>query len=406
MNSKAKEKKRILVMTAPFPFAEKGACPQDRTEGVKQLIRLGYEVRVVAMCRPRDLTLLADAEKEIGVPITPIVYTFKREQRPSLMRRLVRLFNPRYWDGAAFEFSDPQTKHTFQSVVKQFRPDIVWFDYTYLWPLYPIARQSGAKIVTRSINYEPQHFLDEDAPGFLGRIKYWSKVLSEEQVIRESDHLFSITHREEDLYRSMGATHVSTLPLRALPRYIGKNSMVHDRHPLNVFFMGANYKITHMRDALSFILSEVIPQIESKYPGVFCFHAVGANAPEAMINSAPPSFHYHGYVRDLEVFLSDMDIALAPSLMGAGMQQKVWEPIVRGIPTITSPRALAGYNIEGGTEVMLATTADEFVLSLEKMISLDTRKSLSRHALAKAGTLFTRPQYDTMVESVLTKLLA
>lgn len=38
---------KILVVTPRFPYPEAGACEQDRAEGIRQLQRLGFKVRVI-----------------------------------------------------------------------------------------------------------------------------------------------------------------------------------------------------------------------------------------------------------------------------------------------------------------------------------------------------------------------
>ena len=74
--------------------------------------------------------------------------------------------------------------------VKEWKPDVVWFDYTYLWPLYSIFRKKNIPIITRSHNFEPLHFLEEEGRTFINRIKFVIKYLNERRTIKNDYRLF------------------------------------------------------------------------------------------------------------------------------------------------------------------------------------------------------------------------
>jgi glycosyltransferase involved in cell wall biosynthesis len=110
-------------------------------------------------------------------------------------------------------------------------------------------------------------------------------------------------------------------------------------------------------------------------------------------------------VEDLDGFLSGMDIALIPSFFGAGMQQKIFEPLCRGIPTITSGRGLAGYSFEHKKEIWLADDLDGFVEGLLYLEDVTVRKNLSAAGLRKAEQIFSMESLDRIVKYGLEKLV-
>ena len=63
---------------------------------------------------------------------------------------------------------------------------------------------------------------------------------------------------------------------------------------------------------------------------------------------------YRGYVNKYEDLMKEMDIAISPSISGRGMQQKIFEPLARGIPTISSDKGMQGYQFEDGKHILLA----------------------------------------------------
>ena len=113
-----------------------------------------------------------------------------------------------------------------------------------------------------------------------------------------------------------------------------------------------------------------------------------------------------GFVPDLDVFLGqDIDIAVVPSLMRAGMHQNIFEPLVRGIPTIASPRCLGGYPFKGGEHLLLAETASEFVEQVLKLRDINLRRQLSKNALQLSQELFSQAKLDRIAKQGLGEVL-
>lgn len=392
--------KKILVITPRFPLPDTGACEQDRLEGLKQLKRLGFEVRVLAkVFQFQDREAIRRFSQESGIPIELVGY--EREKKRAFGEALGfyarRFFFPFYWDGAAYEYSHSETRQAVEREIRAHRPDAVWFDYTYLWPLYSIAKKAGIPIITRSINFEPLHFLQEDGRSFVNIAKSLSKFLSEWLTILKSDWMFAITPQEEKIYRRMGARRISTLPLRSLPRFLRSEHKSPDRPLLNVFFAGSTYTVSHNRKAVEFIIRDIVPAIEKKAPDVFAFHITGGKLPSDIAAKMPKSVEYHGFVEDWETFLSSMDIALVPSFLGAGMQQKIFEPLSRGIPTIASARGLAGYPFKRGIHVVAADTSCDFIGGLLALRNAKTRQEVSRGASRLSEKLFSKHMLDSII---------
>ena len=142
--------KKILVITPKFPYPEAGADEQDRAEGLRQLKRIGYEVRVIAKCfdwQKKDEIFTRWEDEGIAVTLVP----YSKQGKP-------------WWilDRAAAEYAEPVIKRVLREALGSYRPDFVWFDYTYLWPLYREVKKRKLPIVVRSINVESRHFLEED----------------------------------------------------------------------------------------------------------------------------------------------------------------------------------------------------------------------------------------------------
>lgn len=389
--------KKILVITPKFPLPASGACEKDRIKNITDLKRLGFDARVIAKVFAfQDDSKIQEWARNAGVQVYLDRYQF--EDKKNFWQKVAKIFNPLNWDGAASEYARTETRILVEKVVSEWQPDLVWFDYTYLWPLHNIFGKRKIPIITRSINYEPIHFLQEDGFGLLNFIKFFPKVLSEFIVALKSDILFAITPKEAKLYRILGGgNRVLVLPLRDLANCLKAEWFARDSKPLNVFFMGASYNVHHNRSAVEFLVKDVAPEVEKQSPGDFVFHILGKKLPKEFEKYLNKNVVYEGYVPNLDEFISKMDIAVAPSLYGAGMQQKIFEPLARGIPSVISKRGIADYPFFDGKHVLFAESKEEFVDKLIKLKDLSLREILSKGAKEQSQKLFSEEVVDRIV---------
>lgn len=395
---------KILVVTPRSPFSLSGACEKDRTAGILHLKKLGHEVQVVTkyLSSSDDLKYQEAFADEHSIRVVGVPYLSRPQSVGEWVGYLLRYLRAR-GDGAAAEFFDPAFQDAVTESLDAFVPDLIWVDYTFLWPVYHLFHERKIPIVTRSINYEPDHFLSEVGSSLLTYLKYPPKVYSEKRVVKESAVIAAITPNEEKVYRGLGANKTLTLPLRDLPNVLERPGYVpHERRPLKCCFMGSRYSIGHNRRALEFLLTIVMPELEKRRPGQFALHVTGSKFPDAFSHYLSETVVHEGFVDDLQAFLESVDIAVVPSLAGHGMQQKIFEPLVMGIPTVTHARGLAGYDFITGVEVLSVNETDQFIDAIEKLAKPEVRVSLSEAAKRKAQTLFSWQSFEKRYQTILT----
>lgn len=382
--------KRVLVITPRFPYPEAGACEQDRADGIRQLTRLGCEVRVIGKYfdwqNPDEI--ISHWQKE-GVAVTLVPYRKKSAKGVSWIL-----------DGAAAEYKDPAMRKAIENIADEFHPDTVWLDYTYLWPLYGLFKKRGMRILVRSINFEALHYLDEDGRSLSHWLKAMPKFASECITAWRADMLFAITPAEETQYRRIFSRRVATLPLRSLYKKLGTHTP-RETDTFHVFFFGSTYNVSHNRRALEFLVKEVAPRAKKEYGDAFVFHIFGAKLPEDVRPYIKDNVVAEGFVENLDMALGGMDIATVPSLFGRGMQQKIFEPLARGFPTITHTRGIMGYPFAQGEEYLSAETAEDFVRALGDLRSIDKRRMLSENCKKKSEVLFNQRALDEIVMKAL-----
>ncbi len=393
-------KKKILIVMPALPFEQKGAEQMDRDEGIRQLIRLGFDVRVVAKTNEwQTEEYLSRAQKGYGVPVIGVPYRYSNKvisKSEKIMNLIMRLRNPLYVDGAAYEYAEPQIQKVVTEQCDIWKPDVIWFEYTYLWPLYYIPMKRKIPIITRSINFEAEHFIEEDGFSLKNRLKYIPKLIGEKRVLRWSDVTLSITPHEAKVYSKMGAKKVINLPLRGLPFYLGNKQEIRDRKPLKVFFMGSTYTVHHNKEALRTVIAEIAPKLFKQDPEGYRFYILGRKLPAEFETFMKDNVEYVGF-QDTKTYLAEMDIALIPSLFGAGMQQKIFEPLTIGIPQLTSKRGIADYPFVEGESVMYGTDAEDFVKKLLILKDQKLRQKLSTNSKAIAMKEFSQGALDKVV---------
>lgn len=373
-----------------------GACEADCGTGILQFKRLGFETRVITKTVPGQ-NIRAAAE-ELDTVIIPV--PFKFDNKAFWFKKLKEYFfrflqNPLLLDGTAFEYGDRELKAALEKEIKEWQPDLVWFDSTQMWPLYGIVKKHRLPIITRSQNFEPRHLLEEHNASFSAYLRFLPKLISEIMAVKKSDLIFAITPKEAGIYRCLGAKDVAVLPLRGLWDCLKENREIKEKEKLDVFYIGSSYDVYHMRKNAEFILKEIAPKIEKRAPGRFRFNFFGSKFPEEFQRYLGENIVYSGYARDLDRALADMDIALIPSFKGAGMKRKIFESLARGIPTVTSPEGLAGYPVK--SEVLLAADAKGFIKRLLELQDVDLRKKLSQESLKLCAGLFSREAFDSLV---------
>lgn len=394
--------KRILVLTPWVPYPVTGACQQDRFYGLKQMQALGYNLHVVA--KIHDWQPRAEVEKVFlkeGIPLTLVPYV--KNQRQLFLQRLPRMLrSPALIDGAALEYTAPDYEAAVHAVIKDFKPDLAWIEYTPLWPLLRLLKPYSIPTIIKSSLDEPKNCRDENGWSLTSILKSILKYPGERIAARESDFLFAISPLEEQKYRRLGAAHAGTLPLRGLSQCL-KRKIHTDKDLLDVVFLSSNYNMGHNRDALDFLVKKVIPLVRREAAGQFRFHLTGKKFPASYNHFLADDVRTTGFVPDIGAFLATMDIALCPWISGTGMQQKVFEPLCRGLPLITNH--VAGYPFISGEDVLLAKTPQDYLQSLVELRSTVRRQQIGDAALEKATRLYSSEAVQAIAKQAIDEVL-
>lgn len=195
---------------------------------------------------------------------------------------------------------------------------------------------------------------------------------------------------------------IATLPLflaeSAQPRSYSRSDRAQ-----HLVFVG-NFHHSPNQDAVLFFLNEVFPRILLAWPDAV-FHVVGPAPPPNILALSSSQIQIHGFVEDLDRFLSKMHVSVLPLRFGAGVKGKLGVSLRAGLPVVSTPLGVEGVPIVAGTHALLA---DHPVAFADAVLSLLADSEL-RHSVAMAGLqLFqeqwgSRQAYGQLLE-ILSKL--
>ncbi len=133
----------------------------------------------------------------------------------------------------------------------------------------------------------------------------------------------------------------------------------------NIFFIGG-YQHPPNVDSAIWLAKDIWPLIHKQLPGVNCF-LLGSKAPKVVQELSGDGLIFRGFVEELEPWLDNCRIALAPLRYGAGVKGKVNMSMSFGQPVVASNIAVEGMHAENGREVLVADDAETFAAEVVRL---------------------------------------
>ena len=158
----------------------------------------------------------------------------------------------------------------------------------------------------------------------------YSTVVSERDLNPDDKHMFVVPNGRQDL----------------------KPMQERDKKTHGLLFMG-NMSYFPNEDAALFLIKEVMPIISKKLSNVKLY-IVGNLPSKKLLKYHSTNILVTGFVPDMYPYFAKSRIAVAPLRYGTGMQNKVLDAMVVGIPQIVSRRASEGFQNLSGEEFILS----------------------------------------------------
>ena len=136
------------------------------------------------------------------------------------------------------------------------------------------------------------------------------------------------------------------------------------------------------RDAMLFFAREIWPLLKKKIPDI-TMNVVGSSPPTELLDLASKDdyFKVHGFVDDVREYISRAAIYVCPIRDGGGTKLKILDAFSMGMATVAHPVACEGIDVSDGENVLLASSAEEFVYKIELLLTeTDKRRSIGLKA--------------------------
>ena len=197
------------------------------------------------------------------------------------------------------------------------------------------------------------------------------------KAIRAVDATIVVSTAElELLRRELSSELVFVLPLIVGVRGTGKGFGERS----DVAFIGGYHHPPNV-DAVRFFVAEIMPLLRERLPGVR-FYAAGSNPTAEVQSLASEDVVVTGYIEDLDAFLDQVRVSVAPLRFGAGVKGKIVSAMSAGLPVVATPMATEGMSLTDGENVVVADAANEFASSIARVYEDESVwNSLSRNGI-------------------------
>lgn len=176
-----------------------------------------------------------------------------------------------------------------------------------------------------------------------------------------------------------------------------------ERH--DVMFIGS-YSHQPNVDAVEYIFEEIWPIVQASDPSII-LKLVGPNFPDLLAKRVPRGVQLLGYVENLSEELENIRITIAPLRYGAGIKGKVAMSLSHGVPCVATSVAVEGMGLVNESEVLVADSAHEFVLSLLRIYHNKTLwQDLSRKGYRFCENRFSRGAVAKKLNALIDELQA
>ena len=221
--------------------------------------------------------------------------------------------------------------------------------------------------ISRSLNFEPLHYLQENSISFRSPLVFLSKIYLT-IIERFFFNIWVISPKDFKRYSYIYSKRkIELYPLLQLFDMCPIKSEDFSE-VLKVGFLGSTYNVKHNRASFDFITDKLAPAMIKINQRNVHFNIYGVKSP---FRQATPNVTIHGWKDSIDAIIKENDLFITPYFGGTGMQSKLFEPLVKGKPVIADPKAFAGYPFIANLHYYGAELLTDYIEHLDK---LATRK--------------------------------
>jgi len=182
----------------------------------------------------------------------------------------------------------------------------------------------------------------------------------------------NITCSDLDSERLQEIIHPRPLNVHSIPNgvdlaYFSPLPEPNNNEPVLIFAGGLSWYPNQA--AIDFFIDDVWEPLTAAIPNLK-FYLVGRNPTPKYLSFAQQhsNFIVTGFVDDVRDYLSKADVYICPIMDGGGTKLKVLDALAVGIPLVSHPIACEGIEVTEGQDVLYATTPEQWVAQIKRLI--------------------------------------
>lgn len=368
----------VLLSRVPFPI-EKG----DKLRAYHQLRYLSknHEIILTALNRGKTDENAVQKLKEFCTEVHIIRFGLLQ-----VALNLVRAF----FTGKPFQvgyFYNSRAKRKIDRLIAASKPQHI---FCQLLRVSEYVRHSS---IPKTLDYQDTFSVGmkrraETSPWWLKLLfltEYRRLLRYEHAIFDDFDNKTIISFPDRELIPHPGREQILVVPNGVDHAYF---KPLERRKNFDVVFTG-NMGYPPNVNAAGYLVSEIIPIVRTKIPGVTMMLA-GANPHPHIQAMADEKIRVTGWVEDMRECYASSKIFIAPMRIGTGLQNKLLEAMSMGLPCITSALANQALGAAEDEEILVGRSPEEFAAHIIRLLS---DNELSEN-VARAGRAFVKRTYD------------
>lgn len=156
-------------------------------------------------------------------------------------------------------------------------------------------------------------------------------------------------------------------------------------------------------DAALFFLSEVLPTIRERLPGIT--FTIAGRSPDAKVLKAVKGLKgvfVTGKVEDMRPYLWGSKISVVPIRIGGGTRLKIYECMAAGVPVVSTSVGAEGLRYQDGKDIVIVDDPGGFAAACVRLLTDDqARRAIAHNALVRAQSEFSWEAVSREFEAIL-----
>ena len=355
---------RICILTPRFPFPQYGGDALRINEVARHLKQQGHELILVSLSDEKNTPL------ERAHELYDRVYFVKRNRIMSLINGVTHFISGKpiqcgYYYSKAY-------KELLQKVIDKEKPDLYVSHLLRMVPYLYELNLEDKSIIEMTDALSKTYLLSSNAQG-VGLLKYVyileQRLIAkyEKFVVKHFPKVVLVSQADIDYLKERIPGGTPSLALHS--NGVGYIDEISTSYNVDKICFLGNMRSMQNQDAALYFAKEVFPLVKKQHPNAK-FYIVGSLPPPNIQAIASDDIIVTGFVEDLEGFIKDACLLVAPVRVAAGIQNKVLVAMGCGIPVVmTSLISHAIPELKNGENCLISDGAENIAASCHKLIT-------------------------------------